>query len=665
MGRSKKKSIQGLSSSNSKPSTFDKNRELKNRGSIKQIRTWDDIEHDSEDEYFEEKDKLFLEDKDSNTVDVQDSEVFAIDDDDYDSQDSNVDEYYEQDNSDAFDDYEDLSDISLPKDDLNNVDSEDSDTGAWGSKKTDYYNNDEILASSDEEAAEMDEEEEALKLQKKFLSQLSANDFLTDLSIAKKSKSVYSEIASKSQDFGFGFEDDLQDSSANVFSVGTKSTTKISIAPSLDGKSVSKENKLKILAKSNPELTGLLSDLSQSYQASSDLSILIEKAYKFMDKKRRKKSNEFAFVQALYQLHLLYISNISFYLMVLSSPESERIAIDDLQKHKVFGVLSRINTLFDKFNQYESKVILNLENEILASTKELKNTSEVAQTYVKKTKKAKKTKSSKSQPSKDISNKPILPIFTKPSQNELNSNEYSELSTSIKKSKKSKATTDYDNDFGELRNLDQVDFDDKNEINRKKMSLRHFASKISSSKKKNKDKRAKLDGDVDIPYKSKSKKVEDLSNSNYGDELEQQTLIPSMVKRKTDDSDDVIGNDYYEQVKKQSKTAKEAKISRKQEGKASKNVGWKQVLEENLENEAYIEDTSEKRPINYQILKNKGLTPKRNKINRNPRVKKKVKYASAKKKLSSTRQVYKQPTTAYAGEATGIKSNLSKSVKLG
>ncbi|OMJ30099.1 hypothetical protein AYI69_g367 [Smittium culicis] len=665
MGRSKKKSNQGLSNSSSKPSTFDKNRELKNRGSIKQVRTWDDIEHDSEDEYFEEKDKLFLEDKDTNTVDVQDSEVFAIDDDDYDSQDSNVDEYYEQDNSDAFDDYEGLSDISLPKDDLDIVDSEDSDTGAWGSKKTDYYNNDEILASSDEEAAEMDEEEEALKLQKKFLSQMSANDFLTDLNIAKKSKSVSSEAASKSQDFGFGFEDDLQDSSANVFSIGTKSTTKISITPSLDGKSVSKENKLKILAKSNPELTGLLSDLSQSHQTSSDLLILIEKAYKFMDKKRRKKSNELAFVQALYQLHLLYISNISFYLMVLSSPESERIAIDDLQKHKVFGVLSRINTLFDKFNQYESKVILTLENDILTSRKEMQNMSEAVQTSVKKTKKTKEPKSSKPQSSNITSIKPILPIFTKPSQNELESNEYSELSTSLKKSKKSKATPDYDNDFGELRNLDQVDFDDKNEINRKKMSLRHFASKISSSKKKNKDKRAKLDGDVDIPYKSKSKKAEDLSNSNYGDELEQQTLIPSMVKRKTDDSDDVTGNDYYEQVKKQSKTAKEAKISRKQEGKASKNVGWKQVLEENLENEAYIEDTSEKRPINYQILKNKGLTPKRNKINRNPRVKKKVKYASAKKKLSSTRQVYKQPTTAYAGEATGIKSNLSKSVKLG
>ncbi|KLJ07361.1 hypothetical protein EMPG_17170 [Blastomyces silverae] len=73
-----------------------------------------------------------------------------------------------------------------------------------------------------------------------------------------------------------------------------------------------------------------------------------------------------------------------------------------------------------------------------------------------------------------------------------------------------------------------------------------------------------------------------------------------------------------------------------------------------------------KRAITYAIEKNKGLTPKRSKDVRNPRVKKKKKYEAKKKKLGSIRQVYKggEGRGGYGGELTGIKTNLVKSVKL-
>lgn len=61
-----------------------------------------------------------------------------------------------------------------------------------------------------------------------------------------------------------------------------------------------------------------------------------------------------------------------------------------------------------------------------------------------------------------------------------------------------------------------------------------------------------------------------------------------------------------------------------------------------------------------------GITPKRKKDVRNPRVKKRNKYESKLKKLGSTRQLYKggEGKGGYQGEKTGIKKGLVKSVKL-
>lgn len=71
-----------------------------------------------------------------------------------------------------------------------------------------------------------------------------------------------------------------------------------------------------------------------------------------------------------------------------------------------------------------------------------------------------------------------------------------------------------------------------------------------------------------------------------------------------------------------------------------------------------------KRAIGYQIMKNKGLTAKRKKENRNARVKKRKKYDVAKKKLKSVRAVYTGQQGPYAGELTGISKKISRSVKL-
>jgi len=72
----------------------------------------------------------------------------------------------------------------------------------------------------------------------------------------------------------------------------------------------------------------------------------------------------------------------------------------------------------------------------------------------------------------------------------------------------------------------------------------------------------------------------------------------------------------------------------------------------------------EKRQITYEMKKNKGLTPHRKKEQRNPRVKHKEKFRKA---IIRRRGQVRTPRTEverYGGELTGIKSHLTKSIKL-
>lgn len=83
--------------------------------------------------------------------------------------------------------------------------------------------------------------------------------------------------------------------------------------------------------------------------------------------------------------------------------------------------------------------------------------------------------------------------------------------------------------------------------------------------------------------------------------------------------------------------------------------------------EEQVEETEEeigKRSITYQIAKNKGLTPHRKKEQRNPRVKHRNKFRKAKiRRKGAVREVRKE-LSRYGGELSGIKSTVTKSIKL-
>ena len=77
------------------------------------------------------------------------------------------------------------------------------------------------------------------------------------------------------------------------------------------------------------------------------------------------------------------------------------------------------------------------------------------------------------------------------------------------------------------------------------------------------------------------------------------------------------------------------------------------------------DDIDEKRAITYKIAKNKGLTPKRSKLQRNPRVKNRMKYSKALKRRKGAVREVREQNSKYGGEASGINMRVKKGVKFG
>jgi len=92
---------------------------------------------------------------------------------------------------------------------------------------------------------------------------------------------------------------------------------------------------------------------------------------------------------------------------------------------------------------------------------------------------------------------------------------------------------------------------------------------------------------------------------------------------------------------------------------------------ENLDSNTYNdhndiegEEEAEKRAITYKIAKNKGLMPKRSKLQRNPRVKNRMKFEKAKKRRKGAVREVRDQNHKYSGEASGLNARVKKGVKI-
>ncbi|KAJ6257329.1 hypothetical protein Dda_8218 [Drechslerella dactyloides] len=239
------------------------------------------------------------------------------------------------------------------------------------------------------------------------------------------------------------------------------------------------------------------------------------------------------------------------------------------------------------------------------------------------------------------------------------------------KPSKAKAVVQFrDDDFGEEDFIYEEDAEDKA---KRKKSLRFYTAQIHQ--KSNKRDRAGRDagGDLDIPHRERNKERQerlnaeaqkrgmtdgagamlddnDLSDGDYDDnDFTSAKALKGQIE--ADDMGDAL--EYYNKVASKTKLEKLKKQLEQEAARTNDRV---------VETETIDPETG-KRAIGYTILKNKGLTPHRKKDVRNPRVKKRKKFEAAKKKLASRQAVYKPPTSAYSGEATGIRTKVIKSVK--
>ncbi|XP_061744761.1 something about silencing protein 10 [Nerophis ophidion] len=102
-------------------------------------------------------------------------------------------------------------------------------------------------------------------------------------------------------------------------------------------------------------------------------------------------------------------------------------------------------------------------------------------------------------------------------------------------------------------------------------------------------------------------------------------------------------------------------------------INLKKKMKENRANDCRVEehvdateemDAETKRGITYQMSKNKGLTPKRKKIDRNPRVKHREKFRRAKIRRKGQVREVRREEMRYSGELSGIRAGVKKSIKL-
>ncbi|KAI8841334.1 Sas10 C-terminal domain-containing protein [Chytridium lagenaria] len=611
--------------------TADEEVDHRKGASMKSWMTIDDIEGDSEDEFHAQREVVRFDDDQNDDSDdfggISDEEVFGID------------------AGDSDDDLDDEDDRLLGKaqqhllrnrvlsddeDDAKPAAKDDADKG-WGRSRKQYYDADEV--DLDEEDARL-EEEEALRLQKERLEKMAEEDFLGDDD---------DEIVTKE----VGIDKDADEQAFESLDVSDRKDA----LKKLDPKTLHAMAKTRI-----PEICDLLTDFETLMGQWKDL---------FGPNVKPEDVKQHAF-----QFHLLssYFVNASFYLALRSHPSF----VKSDQKHPALESLTQISELISFFDENQDDMVTPFDEDAEIGEDDTLSDAlyeeELEEAEKKRKAEKKLSKKRKTRPADDEEleekDEVIIPQFKS-------------LKKQEKKLAKDRLATkgQFTNDFSEaVEGLDDADLEDK--ISR----TRNLRFQVSAAAQRVGKKKAvtAYNGDMDLPYRDRygnmmeSGKTEDKEEEgdqqgvelddadDFGDDgFDGLDLGEDISLDMLEDGEDIDGDE------RGGSEDEGAKLYAELTGSKRRKVDNALSLDEN-DDSLYNENDfapGTKRASTWEMLTNKGLTPHRKKENRNPRVKKRMRFEAAKKKLKSIRAVAvdRSKVGPYKGELTGIKTSISKS----
>lgn len=491
-------------------------------------------------------------------------------------------------------------------DDDEGEDDDENQEGGWGSKRN-YYGGDD--ASDDEDAKQM--VEEALRQQKKHLQDLHMDDFID--------------------------EDMMEDWKKTEEATMEGAATELAEDREVDFAAMDDSDKLKHLNGQYPEFVPLLKEFNTLLPRLDEL-----KQLSLSDAISAKVSALSAYLSCISSYFALFVDNLSSkeHFSMKDHPVMESI----LSSREVWRQADELRTQAKPRSSHDDDLDEDVDEEMDSEAEMMGVAGSDADRL--------ETDSEEDEDEDE-------------DEDEIDAKQSKDLSIDISAKRDIKKVKNVSSagDYTETALPDTIDREDKE---RRKKSLRFYTSKIDQAAQRN-SRHEKFTGDLDLPYRERlferqqrlleeaRKRGLGLDKAQMGDDLDGENFGSDDDSMARDINADAA--DYYDSVRMAKQNKKEARKAAHEDAKRAARDGKLAELQESV-------GADGKRALNFQIMKNKGLTPHRKNENRNARVKKRKKYEQAKKKLKSVRQVYEANTGPYGGEKTGIKKGISRSVKL-
>ncbi|KAI0166563.1 Sas10 C-terminal domain-containing protein [Xylariaceae sp. FL1272] len=490
--------------------------------------------------------------------------------------------------------------------------------GYWGASKQDYYDADQIETTVDAE----EEEKEALRLQKKKLAKMSEADFFNE----DEWLAAEPEAAGEDQ-------------------VVTEVLKDVEIPANMGT-----DERNRILHARYPELPFLADELLQLQPLLLDL----QKEAQGQDPK--------TLAAVKYRILGSFVATLAMYFGILTSPardgagEAKSMDPSELRVHEVMSTLFQCRIAWKRVEHLKpSRIIMPAESLLSPPDEEdlaMPEEAMVPSRQSKENSKANKAKAKAERKAKAIED----------SLADLNSLIKTKKAPTKKAALKDGAE-DSNSDFGEEDYLDTRTAADKAA---RKKSLRFYTSQIVQKANRRAEAGRDAGGDMDVPYRERFRDRQSRLNAEAEKRGKKGSTIGADLGDDSDDADREVakavreeGNqEYYDLIATASNKRKKDKAAR---AAALAEAGSADRI---VETEELGPDG--RREITYAIKANKGLAPRRKKEVRNSRVKKKLQYQNKLKKLRSQKAVYGggEGKGGYAGELSGLKTNLVKSTRL-